>query len=50
MCSYIVGSAQFPEDISSWLKCSGMGKDKAFDVDNPYDIVAIGIQVFTTCI
>jgi len=39
-----MGSAQFPEDISSWLKCSGMGKDKAFDVDNPYDIVAIGIQ------
>ena len=45
LCLTFSGSAQFPEDISSWLKCSGIGKDKIHDSDNPYDIIAIGTQV-----
>ena len=39
------GNAQPPENIGSWLKCQGDGKEKDYDPENPFDIVAIGTQV-----
>ncbi|XP_065056626.1 phosphatidylinositol 3,4,5-trisphosphate 5-phosphatase 2A-like isoform X1 [Rhopilema esculentum] len=44
--SWNMGNAQPPENLSSWFKCVGNGKEKpeGETVENPYDIVAIGTQ------